>query len=131
MLKVYIAAPFPLKSEAAALMNFLVAAGHAVTSTWLRVDDMPDTDAAARLDLADVHSADVLVALNPPGWEVKGSGGRHVELGAALTLGKPVILLGPRTNVFHHHSDVQMVDSRAGLLAALMALWALAVAARR
>lgn len=131
MLKVYIAAPFPLKAAAIELMKFVEAGGHAVTSTWLRVNDMPDSDEAARLDLADVRRADVLVALNPPGWETKGSGGRHVELGSALTLGRPVILLGPRTNTFHHHSDVQACDTATGVLAALMALWALQVAERR
>ena len=75
--------------------------------------------------------ADALVALNPPGWESKGTGGRHVELGSALTLGRPVILLGPRTNTFHHHSDVQMVDTATGVLTALTSLWALQVAERR
>jgi hypothetical protein len=130
MLKVYIAAPFPLRAEAVKLMQFLEAAGHAVTSTWLRKDDMPDSDAAARLDLADVRRADVLVALNPPGWETKGSGGRHCELGSALTLGKPIVLMGPRTNTFHYHSDVEAVASRDQVLEVLTRMWAGRIAAR-
>lgn len=129
--KVYIAAPFPLRAEAVKLMQFLEAAGHAVTSTWLRVQDMPDSDAAARLDLADVRAADALVALNPPGWETKGTGGRHAELGAALTLGRPVVLLGVRSNTFHHHSDVEAVATRDQVLEILTRMWAGQVAERR
>lgn len=124
MLKVYIAAPFPLKSEAVVVKALLEGAGYEVTSTWLRVDDMPDTDAAARLDLADVQRADVLVAMNPAGWETRGTGGRHAELGAALILDKPVVLLGERTNVFHHHSNVEVAKTRAEALVLLVRIWA-------
>lgn len=124
MLNVYIAAPFPLKCEAVALKAVLEGLGHSVTSTWLRIDDMPDTDAAARLDLSDVARADVLLALNPFGWEVKGTGGRHAELGAALILDKPVVLLGVRSNVFHHHSNVEVAAHRAEALTILTRIWA-------
>src|SRR5436189_6370451 len=124
MLKVYIAAPFPLKHEAVLLKDFIEASGHEVTATWLRIDDMPDTDAAARLDLSDVARADVLVALNPSGWESKGSGGRHAELGAAIILDKPVVLMGERSNVFHHHSNVEVVADRGAALAVLVRWWA-------
>lgn len=130
MLKVYIAAPFPMKYEAVLLKELVEASGHEVTSTWLRIDDMPDTDAAARLDLSDVQRADVLLALNPAGWELKGTGGRHAELGAALILEKPVVLLGERTNVFHHHSNVELATTRSEALTHLLRIWAGRQAAR-
>jgi hypothetical protein len=119
--KVYIAAPFPLRSDAVRLMEYLEAHGHVVTSTWLRIHDMPNCDDSARLDLADVARSDALIALNPPGWEEKGTGGRHVEFGCAVTLGKLVVLLGARTNVFHFLSDIEVVSSQEAARVALVA----------
>lgn len=97
---VYIAAPYPCRNEAIGIMAHLEANGCAVTSTWLRQPDQM-ADEFAKLDLADVARADVLLAFNPRGWEQKGTGGRHVELGYALALGIPVVLLGERSNIFH------------------------------
>ncbi|MDP3720809.1 MAG: hypothetical protein Q8T13_23855 [Acidobacteriota bacterium] len=124
MLKVYIAAPFQLKSEAVVLLALLQGAGYEVTSTWLRVTDMPDTDQAARLDLADIDRSDVLVAMNPHGWESKGTGGRHGEFLYAHAKGKELILLGVRSNVFHHLSNVRLAGCRAEVLVLLVRLWA-------
>lgn len=52
-------------------------------------------------DLEDLRAADALVAWNPRWVHRSGRGGRHVELGYALAIGKPVILVGERENVFH------------------------------
>lgn len=91
-----------------------------MTSTWLReLDEL--ADAYARVDLADVKRADVLVAMNPPGWERAGTGGRHVEFGYALAHGKHMVLVGERSNIFHHLSDVHVVDEE-GLLETLRSL---------
>lgn len=116
-MKVYIAAPYPMREEAIALMLQLETAGHEVTSTWLKSpDEMKDE--YARLDLADVARADALVAFNPAGWEEKGTGGRHVEFGYALALNIPVFLIGAKSNIFHHLSHVEpaTVENVARLL---------------
>ena len=108
-LRVYIAAPFPERDYAIAVMRACEARGFAVASRWLKGTDELD-DVHARNDLADVAAADWLVALNPPGYENKGTGGRHTELGYALALGKPVALVGERSNIFHYLSDIVRVD---------------------
>ena len=108
-MKVYIACPYPLRAYAISTMASLEARGHVVTSRWLKAPDEL-SDQCAREDLADVAAADVLLALNPACWEERGTGGRHVELGYALALGKRVVLVGKRSNIFHHHSDVRVIE---------------------
>lgn len=120
-MQVYIAAPYPWREDAIGVMVALEGAGIGCTASWLRqVEEM--TDAAARLDLADVDRADVLVALNPPGWEDRGTGGRHVELGYALAKQKRVVLVGHSTNIFHYLSDVVQVQTPGDILPALRGL---------
>jgi len=107
--RVYIAAPYPIRDVAIALMRRLEVSGCEVTSTWLKAPDKL-SDEFARVDLADVARADVLIALNPDGWQERGTGGRHVEFGYALALGKPILLIGQRANIFHHLSTVKAVE---------------------
>ena len=111
-MKVYIAAPYPLKERAARMARVLALKGIEVTSRWLTQPN-PNSDAGARMDLEDIAAADALLALNPEGWEEKGTGGRHVELGYALALGKPILLVGERSNIFHHLTSVVQVDEIA------------------
>lgn len=54
----------------------------------------------ARDDVEDVERADVLIAFTEEPRSSASRGGRHVELGIALALGKRVIVVGPRENVF-------------------------------
>jgi nucleoside 2-deoxyribosyltransferase len=105
---VYVAAPYVKRADAQRVMADLLRAGFDVTSSWLIGDDEL-SDAFARQDLADVDRADALVALNPKEWEYLGSGGRHVEFGYALAKGKRVVLVGARTNIFHHLSHVPVI----------------------
>lgn len=112
--RVYIAAPFPLRDYAVAMMHDLERRfGFEVTSRWLKAPDEL-ADEHARKDLADIAAADVLLAINPSDWIDKGTGGRHVELGYALALGIPIVLLGSRSNIFHHLSSIIVVEG--GLL---------------
>ncbi len=119
-LRIYIAAPFKEQVLARGVMRQLEAHGYEITSTWLKEDDQLD-DATARLDLADVARADVLLALNPQGYANSGTGGRHIEFGYALALGKQIVLVGDRTNLFHHLSSVYKVQIE-GLLPVLESL---------
>lgn len=90
--------------------------GHIVTSRWLdeaQYTGMPTEQQekvrAAVENLEDVQSADLLILrAEPDGSFVPG--GKHVETGAALALGKPVIVLGRPENVFHWHPLVIVVD---------------------
>lgn len=96
----------------------LEAVGHVVVSRWLRAADGEDlsdrrqaADAAA-IDLHDLSGADVLIAATDgPGAAAGGRGGRHVELGFALALGRRVLVVGPPEHVFHHLPAVRCVDT--------------------
>jgi hypothetical protein len=70
-------------------------------------------------DLADVAAAHAVVVMSPTAWLNSGSGGRHVEVGYALGLGMPIVLLGVRGTVFHYLKQVRAVDGFSGLLDAL------------
>lgn len=108
-MKVYIGAPYPMIEYAKRVRTLLVRQGMQVTSRWLD-GDAGEQSAWAQHDLDDVRAADVLLALNPEGWENAGTGGRHVELGYAIALGKKVVLVGERTNVFHHLKQIKVID---------------------
>lgn len=54
-------------------------------------------------DLNNIIEADVLVSFTGEG----GKGGRHVEHGFALGLGKRIALVGPRENIFHCHPEIE------------------------
>lgn len=120
-MKVYIAAPYPWRDNAIEQMKKVEAAGFEVTSTWLRALDT-ENDVHARLDLADVARADVLLAINPPEFLTSGTGGRHVELGYALALNKRIVLVGSASNIFHHLDDIVRVSDCTEIVPALQSL---------
>jgi nucleoside 2-deoxyribosyltransferase len=109
---VYIAAPYELREQANAV-RLLLADRHIVCSSrWIVQDDSAiESHEWAQVDLDDIKAADVLVALNPPEFARSGSGGRHVELGYALALDKQILVVGARSNIFHHHHAVTICES--------------------
>lgn len=107
-MKVYLAAPYPLRDSAIIVMKQLEQQGHEVTSTWLKQVDKED-DATARMDLADVDACEMLI-LWQPGYEEQGTGGRHVEFGYALARGKLLTVIGRRSNAFHQLYDCRVID---------------------
>lgn len=119
--RVYIAAPWPLKRAAGVLAAELTRAGLIMTARWIgKPDDTPNTAAEARIDLEDIDDADVVVLMNPAGWEDIGTGGRHFESGYAIAKGKRFFVLGVRSNVFHHLEQVAIVAHADALIAALV-----------
>ena len=124
-LHVYLAAPYACRDSLRPLADELVSIGMAVTSSWLDESHEVSADtcgtapgigdeqakAHVRADLADVKRSDVLVVFTPPTWTADGpldlvggrgnSGGRHVETGYALALGKQVLVVGAAENIFH------------------------------
>lgn len=119
---IYLSGQFEDRSALDAVRQDLVSAGYPVTSRWLDApSSVPatalaaDEGAAARLsdiarqDFADIVTATVVVVYNPPEACGIGRGGRHVETGYALALGKPVAVVGARGNVFHWLPEVTLV----------------------
>lgn len=121
-LRISLAAKFDRRAEMQAVSRWLRSLGYVVTSRWpdATKDDSSLTDAeateAAMMDEADVKDSDVLVAFaekrGAPGAD---RGGRHAELGGAIFLGKPVILVGSPEHVFHRHPLVTVVACKTDM----------------
>ena len=113
MTKVYVAAKFEERELAAAVMGIFRAEGHEITHDWTgeSVEGLRGTEASTLLqccamdDQAGAQNCDVLVLLHND--KCKGA---LVEMGIALGLEKPVIVVGGRlsldTAIFYWHPDV-------------------------
>lgn len=134
MTTVYLAARFSLRSWMQACAADLMAdLGIETTSRWIdgHGDDKDDFTPAelavfADEDIEDIRRADVFVTFTTHEGVGYTSGGRHVEFGIALILGKPIIIIGPRENVFHELAEtspqITHVETWAGAKAALVEL---------
>jgi hypothetical protein len=121
-MRIYLAARFDRSDEMRDIAASLARAGHVVTSRWIhRRQTGPDLVSATE-DIEDLAAADCLVSFtehptrNVP-WAARG--GRHVEFGLALALGRRLCIVGPRENVFHHVPRVEIFPSATELLEAL------------
>jgi len=112
---VYIAAPYPEQARARALAQLFASHGITPACRWIDSGEQ-DSDKWARFCLEDVAAADLFVAVNPKEWAETGTGGRHVELGCAIALGKPIVLVGPASNLFHRLATVVRVDEHEDLI---------------
>ena len=61
---------------------------------------------SAEADYGDVFESDLLILLSDGGG-AHSPGGKHVEMGLAIGLDIPVLVYGPKENVFHHLSNVR------------------------
>lgn len=112
-MKIYLAACFEQQAEirdkAVELERLLITC----TSRW-RFEDgtLPPTPEhlhnCATMDLEDIHKADYFVCLTN---QTSQRGGKHVELGYALAISKPVMIVGRRENIFHSLKQVQFVET--------------------
>jgi hypothetical protein len=75
----------------------------------------------AEMDMEDILASDLFIAHTEAPDSVYGRGGRHVELGIAIAMKIPVVLIGPRENVFCHMEQVEQFDTWEGYLATLRA----------
>jgi nucleoside 2-deoxyribosyltransferase len=107
----YFAARFSRRFELQGYRRDLRMIGHEVTARWIDSRDDDDGEMAAARDIADIELADGLISFAEAPRSVATRGGRHVELGVALALGKRVIAVGHRENVFFHLSEVEFFES--------------------
>lgn len=117
-MKLYIAAHNQEDARKVAIL--CAAAGHQITSTWLQEDfkrtaeyTEADKRAIADKDAREVAESDALVLL-PSAMRIPG--GKFVEVGIALGLGKPVFILGHRENMLMWHSHTICFASAEDLL---------------
>lgn len=116
-MRFYLAARYSRMEEMRHCRVSLEALGHDVTSRWIngshQISESQDGDSGAddektvalrqeygMEDLRDVCAADVLIAFTETPRCGPTRGGRHVEMGLAMGRGIPVIVCGPRENIF-------------------------------
>jgi hypothetical protein len=133
-LKVYVAARWDDRGDACIAKAILEEHGVYCTSTWLTPHDNQSMDALkargpdvvvkearerAIKDFDDIREADCLLVLSPRKGFRNATGGKHVETGFALAIGRPIFLMGERENIFHYHPMVRLVGSVADFLKAM------------
>lgn len=120
-MKIYIAAKFENREPVQVLRDHLRKLGHTVTYDWTVAENQytadyfgnPDQKLVALFDLRGATSCDVMV-IYP---HIKGRG-QYVEMGAALALGKPVLLMPhePMVCVFFDHPCVFKVTAEEDVI---------------
>ena len=111
-MKIYLAAQYRRKEEMKVVRRLLHEAGHICTSSWLKephdanitMDQCTTEDLRffAEQDLDDIRRSDIFVIFSVDPLLPTVRGGRHVEMGYALGLGKPVYVVGPKENIFYY-----------------------------
>jgi nucleoside 2-deoxyribosyltransferase len=109
----YISTRYDRRTDAATLMDLLRRRGWVPSFDWTGVQDYSNLAALAVAEIDGVREADAVIVLLPGGF------GTHVELGAALAFGKPLVvharnrsvLEEPYPCVFHYHPAVQLIVS--------------------
>lgn len=119
-MKIYISSIFWRREEMKKVADQLTAAGFELTSSWVDGDElnMADGDIAMR-DLADLEEADAILAFTEPKGSLNSGGGRHVEFGVAIGLGKYLYFIceGEAETVFHGLPWVQRFHSLQAFIA--------------
>lgn len=122
-MKIYLAARYSRKDEIAAKAKQLEHLGFEITSTWWQehrpanhiLADYPESENSeyAVRDVDEVLAAEMLILFSEDPTMAFVRGGRHVEFGLALGItiagGYPVLIVGPRENLFHYHPKVVQV----------------------
>lgn len=127
-MRIYLAARYSRREELCGYRSQLEAIGHTVTSRWLNgkhqidnsgkpigdngealvEDDDNSThvkaaalrESFAQEDLQDVLRSELLIAFTEVPRSGHSRGGRHVEFGVALGTQTPIMVVGPRENIF-------------------------------
>lgn len=105
----YICARFGRQEEARLLSGKLRMLGHTITSTWIHQVELEmyennhrERERAAVKDVGEVLESEALVYLSEAEENTWGRGGRHVEFGIALGIEIPILVIGPKENLFHY-----------------------------
>lgn len=123
-MKIYIASH--CRWAALHIAHVLESAGHEINSRWIDhpfhpMEDHPirERRGIAARDAGDVMEAEALVLVAGPD---KYPGGKFVEAGIALGLGKHVVVLGHSENMLMWHPSIQAVEDTDSLVILLDSL---------
>jgi nucleoside 2-deoxyribosyltransferase len=109
MIKVYLAGRYPRREEFESYVPRFKEHGYDVVARWVfgGEEGLSRSDIAL-LDLEDVAKADEIILFTEPYRSFQTGGGRFVEFGYAIALGKGLTVIGEQENVFIHHPDVRL-----------------------
>ncbi len=126
MMKFYIASKFKSRHRINVWNKRIESLGLANTCPWflLDTDESADDDSLggynreefavmADRDLSGIREADIFILDT---HDYSDTGGREVELGAAIILGKVIFLVGPIRNLFHMHPGIMSFKSWDGII---------------
>lgn len=129
-MKVYLAAQYHRKHEIASFAQQLRDSGLEVISSWTdevysplaQLGEIGEADLReiAERDINEVMRADAVVLFSVSDQEQTRRNGRMVEFGVGLALDKRMIVCGPRENIFHYITDVEVYPDWNATLAALL-----------
>lgn len=109
-MKVYLAAPWVERDLARIEAQKFIDSGYEITEAWWdheQTTDPTELEKQALRDVMGVVAADIFVLLNSGKSE-----GKAVEMGMAMVLDKPVLIIGEPSNIFHYLTDfVEVVAS--------------------
>ena len=121
-MKIYLAGRVSKRPILQAWAALLEQDGHEIVSRWskrdsdhISVDGLSpraadaERERFAREDIEDIRACDCMLSLMEEPRS-NGRGGRHVEFGFGLALGKPQVIVGERETVFHHLQQVYHCD---------------------
>jgi hypothetical protein len=125
MARIYVASKFENKQAVRVAQRMLVANGHEITFDWTVHDStlIPLAERERYLkecamnDLHGVIEADAILLLCHPNMK-----GAYVELGAALAMGRRILVVAPdltSTNIFFHLPCVEVYDTVENAVRAL------------
>lgn len=122
-MRVYLASSYTRKEELQGYAAQLKSAGFEVTSRWLREKHGAHVQQheltrrfnreTSQKDLIDINRSDLFVIFTRP---EKERGGMFVEMGWALHMGLPVVIVGLRVNVFCYLPRLKQFDTFEELL---------------
>jgi len=124
--RIYLSARYSRREEMLRFAEQVRKLGHEVTSRWiagehqcseedLLGDDLSLAIRFASEDWDDIEESTLVFAFTEEPRSAPNGGGRHCEVGIALAVGIPVVVVGPRENAFHALCDQRFSDAAEAL----------------
>lgn len=129
-MKIYLAARYTRYLELQQPVRDLLSLGHTVTSEWLLNPynngdngyafggDDAYVQSEAERDIQNVRDSDMLIVFSEDEGHL-ARGGKHVEFGIALALGKRLAVVGRKEVLFHYLPNVEVYSTWQAALEAL------------